>query len=153
MDYHEGCDVHCRSSRSIRPAAEAAKKAEATIIVAGLGLEVEREELDRNDLLLPGFQTELINRVAEASAGPVVLVIMAGGCVDVSFAQNNPKIGAILWAGYPGQEGGQAIADVIFGRHNPGISVSVCVMTSFIQFKLHAIWFYRRKTAIDMVQE
>ncbi|CAL9132296.1 unnamed protein product [Musa acuminata var. zebrina] len=120
VDYHEGCDVHCRSSRSIRPAVEAAKKAEATIIVAGLGLEVEREELDRNDLLLPGFQTELINRVAEASAGPVVLVIMAGGCVDVSFAQNNPKIGAILWAGYPGQEGGQAIADVIFGRHNPG---------------------------------
>ncbi|KAJ4848401.1 hypothetical protein Tsubulata_032769, partial [Turnera subulata] len=42
-----------------------------------------------------------------------------GGPIDVSFAKNNPRIGAIVWAGYPGQAGGAAIADVLFGTTNP----------------------------------
>ncbi|KAK7817972.1 putative beta-D-xylosidase [Quercus suber] len=45
---------------------------------------------------------------------------MSAGGVDISFAKNNPKIHAILWSGYPGEEGGQAIADIIFGKYNPG---------------------------------
>jgi hypothetical protein len=45
---------------------------------------------------------------------------MCGGPVDVSFAKNDPRIGAILWVGYPGQAGGAAIADVLFGATNPG---------------------------------
>ncbi|KAM0931525.1 hypothetical protein ACQ4PT_000275 [Festuca glaucescens] len=47
------------------------------------------------------------------------VVILSGGPVDVTFAKSNPKIGAILWAGYPGQAGGLAIANVLFGDHNP----------------------------------
>lgn len=58
--------------------------------------------------------------MAKASKGPVILVLMSGGPIDIGFAQNDPKIAGILWAGYPGQAGGQAIADVIFGHHNPG---------------------------------
>jgi hypothetical protein len=46
---------------------------------------------------------------------------MSGGPIDVSFAKNDPRIGALLWAGYPGQAGGAAIADVLFGTTNPGI--------------------------------
>ncbi|KAJ0045698.1 hypothetical protein Pint_04152 [Pistacia integerrima] len=67
-----------------------------------------------------GYQTELINQVAQVSKGPVILVIMSAGGVDISFAKNNTNIKAILWAGYPGQDGGQAIADVVFGKYNPG---------------------------------
>jgi len=81
---------------------------------------VEAEGLDRSSLLLPGRQAELISAVARASKGPVVLVLMSGGPIDIAFALNDPRIAAILWAGYPGQAGGQAIADVIFGHHNPG---------------------------------
>jgi hypothetical protein len=55
-----------------------------------------------------------------ASKGPTILVLMCGGPVDVTFAKNDPKISAILWVGYPGQAGGTAIADVIFGTTNPG---------------------------------
>lgn len=86
----------------------------------GLSQVIEREALDRNGLLLPGHQQELVSRVAKASRGPVVLVLMSGGPIDVTFAKNDPQIAAILWAGYPGQSGGTAIADVLFGTINPG---------------------------------
>ncbi|WVZ71483.1 hypothetical protein U9M48_020068 [Paspalum notatum var. saurae] len=101
-------------------ACDTAKIADATIVIAGLNMSVERESNDREDLLLPWNQTGWINAVAAASPTPIVLVIMSAGGVDVSFAHNNTKIGAILWAGYPGEEGGTAIADVLFGKHNPG---------------------------------
>ncbi|KAL5981648.1 hypothetical protein ACLOJK_015711 [Asimina triloba] len=120
VDYQMGCaDVACKNESFIFQAVEASKEADATIILVGLDLSIEAESLDRTDLLLPGYQTQLINQIAQAAVGPVVLVIMSAGCVDISFARDNPKIGAILWAGFPGQEGGKAIADVVFGKHNP----------------------------------
>ncbi|KAG0469635.1 hypothetical protein HPP92_015678 [Vanilla planifolia] len=97
----------------------AARNADATVIFVGIDLSVESEGNDRTDFLLPGYQTQLINQVAEEAKGPVVLVILCAGGVDISFATGNNKIGAILWAGYPGAEGGRAITDVIFGRYNP----------------------------------
>ncbi|KAH1122918.1 hypothetical protein J1N35_006078 [Gossypium stocksii] len=80
----------------------------------------EREALDRVDLLLPGRQQELITSVAKSAKKPVVLVLLSGGPIDVSFAKDDPRIGAILWAGYPGQGGSIALAEIIFGDHNPG---------------------------------
>ena len=116
-----GCsDVACKNESFIFPAMEAAKKADATIIFAGIDLSVEAESLDRDDLLLPGYQTQLINQVASVANGPVVLVLMSAGGVDISFAKRNENIKSILWVGYPGEEGGNAIADVIFGKYNPG---------------------------------
>ncbi|KAG0498838.1 hypothetical protein HPP92_003529 [Vanilla planifolia] len=121
VDFHHGCwDVPCGDGGLIQQSVNAAKTADATIIFAGIDLGVEVEGKDRTDLLLPGLQTQLINQVAEAAKHPVVLVIMSAGGIDISFAKENPKIGAILWAGYPGEQGGQAIADIIFGRYNPG---------------------------------
>lgn len=64
-----GCqDVSCGANDTIPDAVEAAKNADATIIVAGLDCQhFEGEESDRTTLLLPGFQPELIQRVADAS--------------------------------------------------------------------------------------
>ncbi|KAL0005009.1 hypothetical protein SO802_012570 [Lithocarpus litseifolius] len=121
VNYAAGCsNVKCPDGSLIGPAVQVATTSDATIIVAGIDLSIEAESRDRLDLLLPGKQTDLINQVANASTGPVVLVIMSAGGVDISFAKNNPKIHAILWSGYPGEEGGQAIADIIFGKYNPG---------------------------------
>ncbi|XP_068646282.1 probable beta-D-xylosidase 5 [Aristolochia californica] len=121
VDYQQGCqDVVCNSDELIKNATEAAKQAEATIIFAGIDLSQEREWVDRIEITLPGYQTQLINEVAASAAGPVVLVLLNGGVLDVSFAQENPKISAIIWAGYPGEQGGHAIADVVFGKYNPG---------------------------------
>lgn len=120
--YEIGCDsVACLNGSLIFPAMEAAKKADATVIVVGLDLSVEAEMLDRVDLLLPGFQNQLIDQVAMVAKGPVVLVVISAGCVDIGFAQLNPNVSAILWAGYPGEEGGHGIADVVFGKYNPGM--------------------------------
>ncbi|KAM4109129.1 hypothetical protein ACB094_03G098000 [Castanea mollissima] len=121
VNYAAGCsNVHCPDGSLIGPAVQVATTSDATIIVAGIDLSIEAESRDRLDLLLPGKQADLINQVANASKGPVVLVIMSAGGLDISFAKNNPKINAILWSGYPGEEGGQAIADIIFGKYNPG---------------------------------
>jgi beta-glucosidase-like glycosyl hydrolase len=112
--------VACEDNAQFGAAESAARQADATILVIGLDQSVEAEFRDRASLLLPGHQQELVSRVARASRGPVVLVLMSGGPIDLTFAKYNPRIGAILWAGYPGQAGGAAIADVVFGSTNPG---------------------------------
>lgn len=121
--HQEGCaNVACRDDKLFDKAIDAARQADATVLVMGLDQSVEAEFRDRAGLLLPGRQQDLISKVAMASKGPTILVLMSGGPVDVSFANNDPKIGAILWVGYPGQAGGAAIGEVLFGEHNPGMS-------------------------------
>ncbi|XP_074577953.1 beta-xylosidase/alpha-L-arabinofuranosidase 2-like [Curcuma longa] len=106
-------------SLQLEAARDAASKADATVLVVGADQTIERESFDRVSLLLPGQQTELITEVAKVAKGPVVLVIMSGGPFDITFAKSNHNISAILWVGYPGEAGGAAIADVIFGFFNP----------------------------------
>lgn len=96
---------------------------DAVVLIMGLDQSQEREGFDRRTLTLPGKQQQLILQVANSSAAskkPIVLVIMSGGPLDITFAQNLPQISSILWVGYPGEAGGQAMAEVIFGDHNPG---------------------------------
>ncbi|KAK9161716.1 hypothetical protein Syun_008057 [Stephania yunnanensis] len=118
--HQKGCDVACVGDQFFARAELAARYADATVLVMGLDQSIEAEFIDRKGLLLPGRQQELVSRVAKASKGPTVLVLMSGGPVDVSFAESDPRVSAIIWAGYPGQAGGAAIADVIFGSANPG---------------------------------
>ncbi|XVE90787.1 hypothetical protein DITRI_Ditri20bG0104700 [Diplodiscus trichospermus] len=129
ITHEPGCEgIKCPTDKLIFRATQAAKHADATILVMGTNLKIENEGLDRDDLLLPGYQNQLITQVAVAAKGPVILVIMSAGGVDISQFLNqdhnqdyiNKKIKGILWVGHPGQEGGRAIADVIFGKYNPG---------------------------------
>uniref|UniRef100_A0A7N0VGX4 Uncharacterized protein n=1 Tax=Kalanchoe fedtschenkoi TaxID=63787 RepID=A0A7N0VGX4_KALFE len=118
--HKQGClDVHCIDTGLFDGAVEAARQADATVLIMGLDQSIEAEFRDRIGLLLPGQQQELISRVASASRGPTILVLMSGGPIDITFAKNDPKIASILWVGYPGQSGGAAIAEVLFGTHNP----------------------------------
>lgn len=120
--HQQGCtNVACTDDKLFSAAVGAARNADATVLVVGLDQSIEAEFRDRTGLLLPGRQQDLVSKVAAASRGPTILVLMSGGPIDVSFAQNDPRIGGILWAGYPGQAGGAAIADVLFGTFNPGL--------------------------------
>lgn len=137
--YQRGCyDATCERTGLIIAAERAAAEADAVVLVVGLSQAQEKEGHDRISLFLPGHQWALISTVVEAAAGrPVVLVILSGGPVDVSFANEDPRIQSIIWAGYPGQAGGQAIADVIFGLVNPG-------------GRLSQSWYYENYTKTDM---
>ncbi|XP_020677781.1 beta-xylosidase/alpha-L-arabinofuranosidase 1-like [Dendrobium catenatum] len=116
-----GClDIKCSTNGfQLNPAKEAAAQADVTILVVGADQSIEREGLDRADLNLPGNQTVLVQEVTKAAKGLVILVIMSGGPFDILFAKNDDKISGILWVGYPGEAGGGAIADVLFGKFNP----------------------------------
>jgi beta-glucosidase len=72
---------------------------------------------DRTSLDLPKEQEELI-KALKATGKPVVLVLMSGSALSVNW--ENENLPAILQAWYPGQEGGNAVADVLFGNYNPG---------------------------------
>lgn len=119
--YQPGCtNVGCSgNSLQLDAATKAAASADVTVLVVGADQSIERESLDRTSLLLPGQQPQLVSAVANASSGPCILVVMSGGPFDISFAKSSDKIAAILWVGYPGEAGGAAIADVLFGYHNP----------------------------------
>lgn len=112
------------TSAQLDEAKKIAASADATVLVVGSDQSIEAESRDRVDLNLPGQQPLLISEVARAAKGPVILVIMTGGGMDVTFAKNDDKITSILWVGFPGEAGGAAIADVIFGSFNPSKSTS-----------------------------
>ncbi|WOL06056.1 putative beta-D-xylosidase 6 [Canna indica] len=116
-----GCiDMPCQTMDGFQEAANIAKKADIVVVVAGVNLTEETEDLDRVSLFLPGKQMELIRAITSVSKKPLILVLIGGGPIDVSFAKEDPLVSSILWIGYPGEVGGQALAEIIFGDVNPG---------------------------------
>ncbi|KAF0756936.1 hypothetical protein AaE_004435 [Aphanomyces astaci] len=117
VDVHAACTV--RGQNMAEEAIAIAANAAQVVLFVGLDQSVEYEGVDRATLEWPGRQRELIARVAAAAARPVVLVILAGGPVDLEEFEADAKVGAIVYAGYLGQSGGTAIAQVLFGDVNP----------------------------------
>lgn len=99
--------------KKIDDAAEAARISEIAIIVAGID---EGEGFDRAYLDLPGHQEEMINRVAQTGK-PVIVILVGGSAITMSGWMNNAD--GILDAWYPGEEGGNAVARILFGDYNP----------------------------------
>ena len=107
-------------------ALDAARAADVVIFVGGLTGDVEGEEMtviypgfaggDRTEIALPTTQQKLLEAL-HATGKPVVLVLMTGSALAVDWAKAN--LPAILVAWYPGQHGGNAVADVLFGEVNP----------------------------------
>ena len=100
----------------IERALELARDAEVAVVVVGTTDEVESEGFDRPSLALPGRQDELVRRVAEANPRTVV-VVNAGAPVLLPWAD---EVAAVLLAWFPGQEFGNALADVLLGAAEPG---------------------------------
>ncbi|KAK4491286.1 hypothetical protein RD792_002022 [Penstemon davidsonii] len=117
--YDPGCiNVFCKAAR-IDDAKRIAASEDAVVLFMGSDQSIERETVDRVDITLSGQQQLLVSEVAKVSKGPVILVIMSGGGMDVQFAKDDPKITSILWVGFPGEAGGAAISDIIFGYRSP----------------------------------
>ncbi|NOY60091.1 MAG: hypothetical protein GXO75_14345, partial [Calditrichaeota bacterium] len=99
-----------------KDAVRIAKESDAAIIFAGTDTDVEDEGVDRSDLKLPGIQEDLIKAVSKANPN-TILVLVNGSALAVNWAKKN--VPAILEAWFPGEEEGNAIADVIAGDYNP----------------------------------
>ncbi|PCK78652.1 beta-glucosidase [Rhizobium sophoriradicis] len=100
----------------IESAVETARNADVALLFVGRDGEWDTEGLDLPDMRLPGRQEELIERVAVANANTVV-VLQTGGPVEMPWLG---KVRAVLQMWYPGQELGNAVADVLFGDVEPG---------------------------------
>ena len=97
-------------------AVRAAAAADVAVVVAGSAETTESEGFDRESLRLPGRQDELIERVSAANPRTVV-VVNAGMPVLMPWAD---RVAAVLYAWLPGQAMGDAVADVLLGRAEPG---------------------------------
>lgn len=160
-----GCSIAAGDDEGIAAAAEAARGAEAAIVVlgdnsnfyGGVGWGDTNskgsvavtcgEGFDLSDLSLPGRQQELLEAVA-ATGTPVVLVLMTGRPYAIAWAAEN--IPAILQVWYPGEEGGHAICDILFGDVNPSGKLPVSFPRSvghlpcYYNHKVSARGYYRR---------
>ncbi len=109
-----GCLLPLPQDAIVR-AAEAASKSDVALVFVGLSGEWESEGFDRSDLDLPGQQVELIEQVAAANKQTVV-VLNTGSPIAMPWLE---RVASVIQAWYPGQECGNAIADVLFGDVNP----------------------------------
>jgi beta-glucosidase len=111
--------IGCRSPQEgdrIEQAVAAAAAADAAIVVVGNDEAWESEGRDRGTVTLPGRQDELVERVA--AANPRTVVVVNAGCpMDLPWSD---RVAAVLYAWLPGQEFGNALADVLLGRSEPG---------------------------------
>ena len=119
--YARGCGVTDGTEAELTEAVAVAREAEAAIVCLGLSQEVEGEEgankqADRTELALPGMQERLLRELYLASV-PTVLVLLNGSAVAINWA--DAALPAIVEAWYPGEEGGTALAEVLFGVYNP----------------------------------
>jgi len=109
-------EVLFSDGENIPEAVAIAGKADVVILGLGEWLKISGEGFDRSDLNLPGKQEELLEAIV-ATGKPVVLVLQNGRPLSITWAAKN--VPAILEAWYPGESGGKAIAETLFGDNNP----------------------------------
>ncbi len=129
--YSEGCKVnaqhvdHVTFQASISEAVSVAQRSELVVLCLGLNAELEGEQGDASNsdaagdklhLDLPGLQQHLLEAVV-AVGKPTILVLISGSALGVTWAEKH--VPAIVQAWYPGEEGGTAIADILFGNASP----------------------------------
>ncbi|MFW6266883.1 MAG: glycoside hydrolase family 3 C-terminal domain-containing protein [Halanaerobium sp.] len=145
--YAEGCDLRTtepsywgnQPDAGFAEAVTVAEKSDVVIMCLGISPELEGEEGavansdgggDKIDLKLPGMQEELLAAVAKTGK-PIVAVITNGSPVELNSVDK--KADAVLEAWYPGEEGGNAVADILFGDYNPSARLPVTFVRSMDQ--------------------
>ena len=119
------------TEKLINDAVQKASESDIAIIAAGIE---EGEFRDRAMLSLPGKQEELIRRIAETGT-PVIILIVGGSAVTMNNWLDN--VDAVLHAWYPGEEGGNAVADTLIGVNNPAGRLPVTFPISEAQLPLY----------------
>ncbi|MNO29445.1 Periplasmic beta-glucosidase precursor [compost metagenome] len=127
--YAKGCEVNGGTKDGFQEAIDAVSVSEVAIVVMGdkSGLDkgsTSGEARDRADLNLPGYQLELLQELKKTGT-PLVLVLINGR--PLSTVWENEHLDAIIEAWLPGEEGAQAVTEVLFGDYNPGGRLPISV--------------------------
>jgi len=134
--YTPGCDLIGRSKHGFSEAISMAERSDVVIMVMGLSPKLEGEEGewggegDRTNIDLPGVQHDLIEAIYETGK-PIVLVLTNGSALAINWESRHIPAIVDLW--YPGEEGGTALADVLFGDYNPSGRLPVTFVKSLAQ--------------------
>ena len=139
-------------SNLVADAVTAAKSADVVIYVGGLNHHggYDTEGADRKDLQLPGGQDELIQAVVQANPRTVV-VLIGGGAVEMDAWLS--RVPAVLYAWYPGIEGGNALAHVLFGDVNPSGKLPCTFPKRLADSPAHALHAYPGINGTEVYQE
>jgi beta-glucosidase len=140
IQYAEGCGMTSLSKDGFNEAVRAASESDVAVVVVGessmknygigwgdqkdTGTTTCGEGFDRTELDLPGVQQQLVEAIA-ATGTPTVVILVHGRPNSISWIAE--QIPAILDAWYPGEEGGTALADVLFGKVNPSGKLPISV--------------------------
>lgn len=141
--YSRGCDITDPSRDGFKEAIQIAQKSEVAVLVmggkSGLNKDCTCGELrDRANLGLLGVQDELVHEIL-GTGTPVVLILLDGRPAAIPDLAD--QVPAILEVWLPGQEGGPAVAEVLFGKFNPGGKLPISFPRSTSQLPM----FYGRK--------
>jgi len=141
--YAEGCDVTGTSTEGFEEAVNVASKSDVVIAVVGeksglFSTGVTGEGNDRTSLRLPGVQEELLKALCKTGK-PLIVVLVNGRPLNLGWIVENCS--AIVEAWFPGEEGGNAVADVLFGDYNPAGRLPVSFPLNVGQVPVH----YNRK--------
>ena len=120
--YEKGCDIQSPSTDKIAAAADLVKRSDVAVVVLGDDEKTVMENVDRDDITLPGVQQQLLEQVT-ATGKPVILVLLHGRPVAIQWAKDH--VNAILDGWFLGQATGTAVAEAIFGLINPGGKLTV----------------------------
>ena len=168
VNYAKGCNITGDEMSNIPAAVEAAKNSDVVVLVIGgtsstlsgigWGKDVPNdyptsgEGFDRASLNPPGVQSELIQAIYKTGK-PIVLVMVHGRAYSIPWEKEN--IPAIVEAWYPGEQGGNAVASVLFGDVNPSGKLTVSVPKSaghvpvFYNHKPSGRGFYKKPGSLD----
>ncbi len=116
VTYAPGCSAACTGTAGFGAALKAAAGADAVVLAVGESWEMSGEAKSRADLGLPGHQARLFEALKGIGKTPVVVILAGRPLIFNSVAD---QANAIVYAWFPGSEGGNAIADVLFGDVNP----------------------------------
>ena len=108
----------------------AAKANDKVIAVLGLGREFQHEDCDRLSMDLPDEQMAMLKAVAEVNKN-IIVILITGSAMTIKWMDDN--VPAILNAWYPGEQGGTAIAEILFGKCNPSGKLPVTFYQSVDQ--------------------
>jgi len=132
--YAKGCDIDGTDRSGFAEAVRIAKKADVVILSIGERRDMSGEAKSRSDLSLPGVQEELAMELLKTGT-PVVVLINAGR--PLVFNGLAEKASAILYTWWLGSEAGNAVADVLFGDHNPSAKLTMTFPRSVGQIPVY----------------